>query len=266
MTHADELLRAYDLTRGRLPPDPPQGYRYDRIGPLLRTVGQHRGFLDPAPDLGIDGAELDALIAEQRDFFAARGEGVEWKTRGHDRPADVTERLLAAGFVAEPEETVMIGVTAQLAGAPVLPPGVTISRVTQRADLERIAAMETEVWGEDLSWLADYLQGRVLAAPETIDVLIAEAAGRVVSAAAMIVKPGTEFALLLAGSTLEAWRGQGIYRALVARRAQLAEPRGVRYLQVDASDNSKPILLRLGFQIVTTTTPYVYQPPTEAAR
>jgi len=46
----------------------------------------------------------------------------------------------------------------------------------------------------------------------------------------------------------------------VARRAQLAVARGVRYLQVDASDDSKPILLRLGFRAVTTTTPYVWSP------
>lgn len=41
---------------------------------------------------------------------------------------------------------------------------------------------------------------------------------------------------------------------------QLAVAHGVRYLQVDAPDNSKPILLRLGFEAVTTTTPYVWDP------
>ena len=36
----------------------------------------------------------------------------------------------------------------------------------------------------------------------------------------------------------------------------------MRYLQVDASSDSKPILLRLGFQAITTTTPWVWTPPT----
>jgi hypothetical protein len=45
---------------------------------------------------------------------------------------------------------------------------------------------------------------------------------------------------------VRAWRGCGICRALVARRAQLVCARGVRYLQVDASDDSKSILLRIG--------------------
>ena len=62
-------------------------------------------------------------------------------------------------------------------------------------------------------------------------------------------------------ATLSDWRGQGIYRALVARRAQLAAARGFRYLQVDASSNSAPILRRLGFQPIATTTPYVWTPP-----
>lgn len=53
-------------------------------------------------------------------------------------------------------------------------------------------------------------------------------------------------------------------RALVARRADLAAARGVRHLQVDASDDSRPILQRLGFVAVTTTTPYVWTPPAPA--
>ena len=51
--------------------------------------------------------------------------------------------------------------------------------------------------------------------------------------------------------------GQGIYRALVARRAQLAVERGHRILQVDASDDSRPILERLGLCVVGGTTPYI---------
>jgi hypothetical protein len=47
----------------------------------------------------------------------------------------------------------------------------------------------------------------------------------------------------------------------VAVRARLAAEQGYRYLQVDASDDSRPILERLGFNAVTITTPYVWSPP-----
>lgn len=58
--------------------------------------------------------------------------------------------------------------------------------------------------------------------------------------------------------------GRGIYRALVAHRARIAAERGYRYLQVDASSESRPILHRLGFVPLSTTTPYTYRPHTAA--
>jgi GNAT superfamily N-acetyltransferase len=97
--------------------------------------------------------------------------------------------------------------------------------------------------------------------PRRSEHLAAEAGGEVDSAAWLVLRPRTEFAGLWGGSTLSQWRGRGIYRALAAARAQLAAARGVRYLQVDASRDSAPILRRLGFRAVTTTTPHVWTPP-----
>ncbi|MEV1287672.1 GNAT family N-acetyltransferase [Micromonospora sp. NPDC049679] len=211
-------------------------------------------------DLGVGGDELDQLIVRQRDYFAARGEAVEWKTRGHDRPADLTDRLRAAGFVPEKQETVLIGLAKEVATPPVLPGGVALRQVTADADMHRIAAMQSAVWGQDFSWLGDDLIGRVSAAPDAIAVMVAEADGEVVCAAWLVFYPGTEFAALWGGSTLPAWQGRGIYRSLVAARAELATARGAKFLQVDASDDSAPILRRLGFRAVTTTTPYVWSP------
>ncbi|MFC8359546.1 GNAT family N-acetyltransferase [Streptomyces griseorubiginosus] len=255
------LLSAYDDQMRGAPPTPPAGVTYEQDGPLLRIVGQFRGFVSGPRELGVEGDALDALIARQRDFFAARGEALEWKTRAHDTPADLTERLRAAGFVPEERETVLIGRAAEMAvGEPTLPDGVTLRRVTAEADMRRIAAMESTVWGQDWSWLAEDLVGRVAAAPDEIAVYVAEADGEVVSAAWLAFRAGTEFASLWGGSTLAEWRGRGVYRALVAVRAALAASRGVTYLHVDASDDSAPILRRLGFHAVTTTTPYVWTP------
>jgi GNAT superfamily N-acetyltransferase len=273
----EALLAAYDEQMRGGPTNPPPGVRCERDGPLLRVVGQFRGFISAPRDVGLRGAELDRLITRQRDYFAERGEAVEWKSRGHDEPADLTDRLRAAGFVPEQRETVLIGIAAQMATEPVLPDGVALRQVTADADVRRIAAMESTVWGEDWSWLGDDLIGRITADPEGIAVMIAEATGdtaaeatgevvaeaaaEVVAAAWIVFRAGCDFAGLWGGSTLREWRGRGIYRALVAHRARLAAARGVRYLQVDASDDSAPILRRLGFRAVTTTTPYVWTPP-----
>ncbi len=260
MSPAADFLAAYDTQlRAAEVSGLPTGVYAETDPPITRIMGQHRGFVSGPADLGVDGAALDALIARQREFFAARGEAVEWKTRGHDRPSGIPERLLAAGFVPEPQETVLVGLAKNLAaGPPVLPQGVTITQVTEETGIRRIAALESEVWGEDWSWLVDDLLARLRLGHTTV--FAAEAGGRVVSAAWLVLKPGTEFGGLWGGSTLGPWRGRGLYRALVGRRAALAAELGVRYLQVDASDESRPILERLGLVPVTTTTPYVWTP------
>ncbi len=261
MTTRDALLDAYDAqVRTALASRQPAGVTCEWDGPLLRCTGMFRGFVGYR-DLGdLRGDDLDALIARTRDYFAGRGEAFEWKTHAHDEPADLPDRLRAHGFVPEDAETVVVGETALMAREPVLPEGVRLREVTEHADFVRIIAMESEVWDADWSWLADDLTARMEAAPGEMSVLVAEAGDVVVSAAWLVYNPGTDFAGLWGGSTLAAWRRRGIYRALVARRAQLAAARGVKYLQVDASENSRPILERLGFVAVTTTTPYVWTP------
>jgi GNAT superfamily N-acetyltransferase len=266
VTTIGALLTAYDEQMRGIGSHPPTGVRYEQDGPLLRVVGEYRGYISGPRDVGVRGAELDRLIATQRDYFAARGEAVGWQTRAHDEPADLTARLRAAGFVPEKPDMVLIGLAAELATAPAPPPGVALRWVTADADMRRIAAMESDVWGQDWSWLGENLIGRIATAPDDIAVLAAEADGEVVSAAWLaVIQPGAGGAArLLGGSTRPQWRGRGIYRALVAARAQRAAARGIKYLQVDASDDSAPILRRLGFHAVTTTTAYVWTPPQPA--
>ncbi|WP_055486405.1 acetyltransferase [Streptomyces sp. WMMB 322] len=245
------------------PAQPAPGVTYEQDGPLVRAVGGFRAFVFGPRDTGLRGAALDRLIARQRDRFAAREETAEWRVHAHDQPPDLSERLRAAGFVAGDSKTVLVGASAELAAGVPEPDGVVIRRVTEAGDMRRIAAMEAAVWDMDLSWLARFLTERAAAAPDGAVVLVAEAGragGQVVSAGWMIFQAGRGFAGLRGGTTLPEWRGRGLYRALVAERARLAAARRVPHLQVDASDDSLPILRRLGFRAVTTMTPYVWTP------
>jgi GNAT superfamily N-acetyltransferase len=250
------------------------------VGPLVRrTRVAGPGFVGYRDLSGLDGAALDALIAAQRDHFAARGQAVEWKYHGHDLPADLPQRLAAAGFVPDEQETVLVGPVEALAAThPAVPKGVRLREITSRVDLERMAGMEEAVWGSDHGWLPEALEREIAGAglppaegrgSDPCVVVVAEAEaeveaeageGRMVSAAWIRFHQGTDFASLWGGSTLAAWRGRGIYRALVTYRARLAAQRGYRYLQVDATDDSRPILTRLGLVAVATTTPYVWRP------
>jgi GNAT superfamily N-acetyltransferase len=110
--------------------------------------------------------------------------------------------------------------------------------------------------------LEDRLRGQLRA--EQIRMVVAMAGDEPVSAARIEFVSGTDFAGLWGGGTVPAWRGKGIFKALVAYRAGLAAARGYRYLQVDALPTSRPILQRLGFEPVASTTPYVFTPSERA--
>lgn len=240
----------------------------DSDGPLTRLTGGHRGFVSAPWNLGpggcgLDSSEVDDLISRTVAHFRAAGQSFEWKTRGHDLPTDLPARLQRAGFVPEPVETVMIG-DALAVPNPVPVPGIRVRSTTDPADLARIAQLHTFVWGSDCSWLAAELAGRIARgeAPggPQITVLVAEdARSGVLACAAWLECDGRDFAGLWGGSTLAPYRRRGIYRNLVAHRAEIARRMGRRYLQVDASADSAPILARLGLQPATTTTPYVWE-------
>ena len=100
---------------------------------------------------------------------------------------------------------------------------------------------------------------RLSEAPDSFVGVLAMVGDEPVSSARMELYPGTGFAGLWGGGTVEPWRGKGIYRALVAFRAAIATERGYTYLQVDATEQSRPILQRLGFTALSSTTPYVYR-------
>ena len=264
-----ELLAAYDAQLRDHVPDPlPRGATLERDGPLLRFFGLfglgNRGFISYRDLGGLDGSGLDELIARQVSVFTERGERFEWKLHGHDRPPDLPQRLRAAGFVPEDEETVVIARVDEIAGRPLLPEGVSLREVTDRDDLDRIAAFEQDAWGDadDHRWIADMLEAERTTDPDGISIVVAEAGGAIVCAGWVRFEHGTDFATLWGGATLPAWRGRGIYRATVAYRANLAVERGFHFIEVDASSDSRPILERLGFSAVTTTTPYVWSPPT----
>jgi len=258
----DDLLAAYDAQlRARVPERLPPGETVERDGPVLRFAGgAGQGWILYRDLGGLEGAELDEFIARQVGLFREQGQRVEWKYHGHDLPTDLPERLLAAGLRAEPTETVVIAPVDAIAGEPVLPEGVTLREVTERMDLERISELEEAVWREPSPWLPDMLESERTVDPDSLTVVVAEAGDRVVCAAWIRYEGDTEFGTLWGGATLPDWRRQGIYRATVAYRANLAQRRGKRYLETDASDDSNPILQRLGFVPVTTTTPYVWSP------
>ncbi|WP_339127626.1 GNAT family N-acetyltransferase [Streptomyces sp. f51] len=245
-----------DMREGARPDAP--GARVERVGKVVRLVGADKGWSGVLWS-DLDAAGADAAIAEQVSFYSGLGGGFEWKLYGHDRPEDLGQRLRAAGFTAEPEETVMVAELSGLALDVEPPEGVRIVPVTDRAGVALVAEVHEQAFGRDSTRLRHQLLAQLTGDPNAVVAVVALAGEVPVSAARMELLPGARFAGLWGGGTIEAWRGRGIYRALVAHRARVAAERGYRYVQVDASSQSRPILARLGFQPLTTTTPYVYE-------
>ena len=214
----------------------------------------------------LDESDADRVIAEQVDFFRGLGRQFEWKWFGYDQPA---RSAAAAGEGGSRRRTTTSRSSSErstrscelCAGATVAD-GVTLRHVRLDdldADFAGIVALNQKVWGEDLD-LADgrAARGARRLARRPADPRRRSRATRSCCAAWVRFHTGTDFASLWGGSTLPEWRRKGIYRALVGRRAVQARDRGFRYLQVDASPDSRPILERLGLTVLTGTTPYMW--------
>jgi GNAT superfamily N-acetyltransferase len=179
-----------------------------------------------------DDGEVEPLVARMRELPGH----VEWKYYSHDGP-ELRERLLSAGLEPEDEETVVV---AEAASIP--PPPADVELSLARDEFDDLAA---RVFGERY------------ALPEKAVAVVAIVDGQPVSGGRVDFEDDVEFAGLFGGVTLPEYRGRGLYRATVAKRAELARERGYRWLYSDALPTSRPILERLGFVPLTTTTPFV---------
>ncbi|MBC7724888.1 MAG: GNAT family N-acetyltransferase [Burkholderiaceae bacterium] len=258
MTDADAYLRAYD-DQLRTDAETPSAVSVTMCGPLrLVTFAGGRGFVTYRDLDGADAAAIAGLVAGALDHFRADPQitRVEWKTRGHDLTPGLHEALLAHGFVAAETESIMIGpLNGLLVGAPV-PAGVTLRMVTSEADVRAMSAVADEAFGEEVdARMADTLLAR-LARDDGMELWVAETDGRIVSTGRLEPVPGTDFVGIWGGTTLEAYRGRGIYRALTAARARSAIARGKTLVHSDSTEDSRPILERSGLLRVSTTTPY----------
>jgi GNAT superfamily N-acetyltransferase len=259
MNH-DEVLALFDRRmRQEASPDSP-GAVVERIGDVVRQTGGAADAWTGVLWSDLTEETADAAIAQQVAHAAEVGREFEWKLYGHDGPADLGDRLLAAGFEPEPTEALMVAPVAGLLTDAALPDGVRLQQVVDAAGVELVVEVHTRVFGDGGDRMRSRLLARLADDPDTLSMVVAVADGEPVCAARMEFCPGTGFAGLWGGGTLPAWRGKGIYRALVAHRAREAAAAGYQYLQVDASDLSRPILERLGFAVLSTTTPYLLTP------
>ena len=212
--------------------------------------------------------DADAAIAAEVEHHARLGVPFEWKLYAHDTPADLLERLRRHGFEAGPVEAVLVldlehphDWIREAAGTH------DVTRVTSSAEVEtyRRVAEAAFADGDDHAPIAAALKEAIRTGSTQQHAYVAYAGDEPVSVGRLYTHPESAFAGLYGGATLDAYRGRGFYRAVVAARALDAVAAGARYLRVDALPTSRPILARLGFHWLTDTWPCEWHPPARAA-
>lgn len=200
-------------------------------------------------------ANAEDTIREQVMYFESIGQDFEWKVYDYDRPCDLKERLESYGFIVEEAEALVV---LDLEDAPEILWQPVLHNVQRIPDPEKLADVQTveqQVWDEDASWVHHYLGGTLSNYPEQMSVYVAYIDEQPASAAWTYFPEHSQFASLWGGATISGFRKQGLYTALLAVRAQEAKARQVRYLTVDASVLSRPILEKFGFEMIAYSYP-----------
>ncbi|HEY3609390.1 MAG TPA: GNAT family N-acetyltransferase, partial [Pseudonocardiaceae bacterium] len=205
-------------------------------------------------------AELDGLISAEQARATEAGYTLEWKTYGHDTPAELPARLLAAGFDPDDEERVLVlpvtdETIASFGNSP-----HEIRRVDDAAGLADYAEIAREIGRRNHEEEKEKLAAELRESPDDLSIYIAYVDGEPAASGRLYFTPGSPAAELAGGRTRTTLRRHGLFTALVASRLREAQSRARTHVFVDALPTSEPTLTKRGFQFVTTTTPYVYEP------
>jgi GNAT superfamily N-acetyltransferase len=133
-----------------------------------------------------------------------------------------------------------------------------VRRLTDPADLDQVVAIEAQVWGDDFSWVLERFPLE-LRQPGYLEIFVAYVDEIAANVGWVHFLVGSMFASLWEGSTLDAFRGRGLSRAILAARVKAAREHGRRFVTVEAGPASERILVRHGFAELTTSTTYTWQ-------
>ncbi|HXC81928.1 MAG TPA: GNAT family N-acetyltransferase [Trebonia sp.] len=249
------MTRFNDQIRRNPAPEP--GARVEREERVTRLISGGVGW-SAVVWTDLTEADADAMIDAQVSRFAEWARPWEWKYYSYDQPADLPRRLEAAGFVADPAETVLVAEIADLNLDTRPPAGVELIPVADASGVAAVVRVHDEVFGGDHTAIGSAITAALETQPHSVEAVVAVAGDTPICAGRVEFPERGDFASLWGGGTLPGWRGRGVFRSLVAYRAELARERGYTYLQVDASPDSRPIFQRLGFTELAATIPFRY--------
>jgi hypothetical protein len=214
--------------------------------------GSHISYFNLSP------ADVDAAIKAELEFFTQRKSSFEWKTYDTDMPSNIGERLLAHGFEkGEPESFMVLELDSI---AQFFDESEGVVEVTDLAGIKDAIDVQQQVWGGDMSGQLAHLIASKNEVPENISIYLVYENEKPVTSGWIVYNGDSPFAGIWGGSTLDGFRGKGYYSALLHKRINDAKARGKKYLTIDASEMSRPIVEKHGFRRLAITTPYMFDP------
>ncbi len=247
---AKRILALYDQERQEVEVF---GLRREAAGSIVRHISADGSGLIIYSDL--TAATAEQAIGEQVSHFEALGCDLSWIVYQHDRPHDLKDRLLAHGFRADDPEAILVLDLEQVSPLLLQPVGHYVRRIEAPEGLDDVITIHQQVWQSDFAEWRARLASRLVEAPETLRLYVAYVDGVAASTAQVSLYAQRPFASLVRAATLPDYRARGLFTALVATIVQETRRRGIRFLDTEANDMSRPILEKLGFQFLTWAHP-----------
>lgn len=180
--------------------------------------------------------EADAVIAATIAEYRRLGCRFVWRVGPGNAPRDLPARLARAGLVH--------GVAYGMARSTEMAIDVAVEQV-DAATVDEFTDTMARGWGMDPEPIR--AANRLAVAAGAHQLWLARCGGEPAATAGSVLFAKSIY--LIGGVVLEAFRGRGLYRALVAARLAFARSRGVMLATSHArAETSAPILERLGFE------------------
>jgi hypothetical protein len=213
-------------------------------------------WMGPGPDahwtvaqrFRFDADAVDEVIAEVHAALEERGRrACTWEVGSSASPRDLPKLLIERGLVWDEPDPLQIGMVLTQA-PPEIPPGIVVRAVETLDDYATGELIASKCFGMEPPSQQKVEEGFARRGPRSSRRYLASVDGRDAASGWSTFTP--HGVVLNAGSTLPAYRGRGLYRALVRARWDDAVAAGTPVLVTQAGRMSRPILERIGFREV----------------
>jgi hypothetical protein len=248
-----EVLRLYDREMRANPPYGPET-PVERTDQWVLEGGDEETIVF----YRLTDADVPGAVRAMKARVDRTGRPLEWKVYAHDAPPTLVDHLRAAGFVADPDETLVVCDLQRWAPPPPSTGPLVVRAVRSDDDLEaavRVSRAAFDGWSAPSE--AHLRESFRL---PTVTLYLALWNGMPIATGRLELPTGRPFASLWGGGTVPEARQRGAYRTLVTHRLEVAHDAGYSFATVDARETSRPILERLGFVPLTRIQGWVLTP------